>query len=408
MGTIDKRANGRYYARWRTPDGKSRSKAFARKRDAEAYLSGVEGAKTTGGYVDPARGRVKLGPWADDWLAGKTNLTAKTRDRYENAIRVHIKPRWGDFAIGKITHSDVQLWIAGIDLAPASVRKIHRVFSQILATAVRDGRISRNVAEDISLPRVHATEKRFLTHTQVEDIARLVGPDWDLLVRFLAYTGLRWGEVAALRVMRIDLARRRVVVAESVSPIKGVMTWGATKGHERREVAIPHFLIPEIGAAIDGKAPDDLVFIGPRGGVLRAQTFQRAALVPAAEEMGLCVRKVDAEGRPVSVKRGRVAVPVYTKHFHPHEFRHTAASLAIAAGADVKVVQRMLGHKSATMTLDLYGHLFADRLDTVADAMDAARQVELDTTRPGRSAERIASLPNPDQAPAEDRLRRPR
>ena len=136
-------------------------------------------------------------------------------------------------------------------------------------------------------------------------------------------------------------------------------------------------------AAFENNA-DDLVFVGPRGGVLRAQTFQRAALVPAAEEMGLCIRKVK-DGQPVSVHRGGVDIPVFTKHFHPHEFRHTAASLAIAAGADVKVVQRMLGHKSATMTLDLYGHLFADRLDTVADAMDAARRTELDGTRPGSS-----------------------
>jgi hypothetical protein len=112
--------------------------------------------------------------------------------------------------------------------------------------------------------------------------------------------------------------------------------------------------------------------------VLRAQTFQRAALTPAAEEMGLCIRKLDAGGQPVSTTGpGGIKIPVFTKHFHPHEFRHTAASLAIAAGADVKVVQRMLGHKSATMTLDLYGHLFADRLDTVADALDAARRAEL-------------------------------
>jgi integrase len=58
--------------------------------------------------------------------------------------------------------------------------------------------------------------------------------------------------------------------------------------------------------------------------------------------------------------------------FHPHELRHTAASLAIASGADVKVVQLMLGHKTATMTLDLYGHLFPDRLDELADRFDDA------------------------------------
>jgi integrase len=160
------------------------------------------------------------------------------------------------------------------------------------------------------------------------------------------------------------------------------MVWGSTKGHERRDVALPRFLIPDLEEAVRGKESDDLLFNGPRGAVLRSQTFQRAALILAAEEMGLCERKFDASGQPVTITSGGVAIPVYTKHFHPHEFRHTAASLAIAAGADVKVVQRMLGHKSATMTLDLYGHLFADRLDTVADALDAARTVELASREP--------------------------
>src|SRR5665811_1202169 len=89
-----------------------------------------------------------------------------------------------------------------------------------------------------------------------------------------------------------------------------------------------------------------------RGATLRAQTFQRAVLVDAAAAIG---------------------VPGLT----PHELRHTAASLAIASGADVKVVQQMMGHKSATMTLDLYGHLFGDRLDLVADALDNARTAAL-------------------------------
>lgn len=378
MGTIDKLPNGSYYARWRTLDGKSRSKSFERKKDAEVYLVGVERAKLAGTYVDPSRAKVTLGPWADQWLADKTNITPKTRDRYQNVLDVHVKPRWAEVQLGNVRHSDGQQWIASLKLAPASVRKIHRVFSQVLAAAVRDGRIGRNVAEKISLPRVHETEKRFLSHIQVEDMAELVGgPQWSLLVRFLAYTGLRWGEVAALRVVRVDLARRRVVVAESVSPIKGVMTWGATKGHEPREVPFPSFLVDELTDLIRGQAPESLLFCGPRGAVLRSQTFQRAALTRAAEEMGLCVVKMDASGKPVTKVVGGVAVPVFTRHFHPHEFRHTAASLAIAAGADVKVVQRMLGHKSATMTLDLYGHLFADRLDTVADAMDAARLAAL-------------------------------
>jgi integrase len=61
----------------------------------------------------------------------------------------------------------------------------------------------------------------------------------------------------------------------------------------------------------------------------------------------------------------------------PHKLRHTTASLAIAAGADVKVLQLMLGHADASMTLNVYGHLFPDRLDEVADTLDARRLAAL-------------------------------
>jgi len=176
--------------------------------------------------------------------------------------------------------------------------------------------------------------------------------EYELVVTFLAYTGLRWGEMAALTVGRVDFLRRRVLVAECVTPVKGVMTWGATKGHERREVPIPRFVVQAVAQHVAGRSADELLFIGSRGGVMRSQTLQRAALTRAAEQVGVC-------------------------GFQPHELRHTAASLAIASGAEVKVVQQMLGHKSATMTLDLYGHLFDDRLDVVADAMDFARAAAL-------------------------------
>jgi integrase len=78
-----------------------------------------------------------------------------------------------------------------------------------------------------------------------------VGEEYRLIVLFLAYTGLRWGEMAALRVGRLDLLRRRVLVAESVTPVKGVMTFGPTKGHERREVPLPRFLIEELARHVE-------------------------------------------------------------------------------------------------------------------------------------------------------------
>ena len=371
MASIEKRVRNdrvRYYARYRTPDGVQRTKTFDRKKDATDFLTTVESSKLTGGFVDPARAKLTVGAWGTNWLSSRTHLAPKTRERYEGIVSAHIAPRWGNVALSRITHAEIQSWLAGLDLAPASVRKVHRVLSMILADAVKDGRLSRNPADQMSLPRVNYTEKRFLTHAQVEQLATEVGDDWSLVVRFLAYTGLRWGEMAALRVSRVDVLRSRVLIAESVTPVRGVMTFGPTKNHERREVPLPRFLAREVEAQMAGKGPDDLVFKGPRGAVLRARTFQRAALLAAAERLGLCRAVIGSDGHPTGA---------FTGHFHPHELRHTAASLAIASGADVKVVQQMLGHKSATMTLDLYGHLFGDRLDVVAEALDAARSAAL-------------------------------
>jgi integrase len=324
------------------------SKSFDRRKDAADWLTTVEGSKLTGSYVDPNRSRIALGVFADEWLESKLDLAPKTRDRYEGILRAHIRPRWGKVRLSDVTHGEVQRWLSRLGLAPASVRKVHRVLSMILAYAVKDGRLAVNPAAGVSLPRVRQTEKRYLTHEQAAELADACGSEYRLVVLFLAYTGLRWGEMAALRVHRLDFLRRRALIAESVTPVKGVMTFGPTKGHERRDVPIPHFLLDELSQHVAGAGSDDLVFQGARGGVMRSQTFQRAALTKVASELGI-------------------------PGFHPHELRDTAASLAIASGADVKVVQQMLGHKSATMTLDLYGHLFGDRLDVVADAMDAAR-----------------------------------
>jgi integrase len=172
--------------------------------------------------------------------------------------------------------------------------------------------------------------------------------DYRLVVLFLAYTGCRWGEMAALRVRNVDFLRRRARLVEAVTLVRGVQSWGTPKGHERREVPLPPFVVDELAAHVAGKQADESLFTATKGGPLRSQVFQRAVLTRAAASIGF-------------------------DHFHPHELRHTAASLAVSSGADVKVVQQMLGHKSATMTLDLYGHRFEHRLDEVATAMDAAR-----------------------------------
>ena len=369
MSSIEKRARSdrtRWYVRYRDPSGEQRNKVFDRRIDAERYLTTIESAKLSGAYIDPARSRVTVGEWTDRWLAGQAHLKPTTRERYEGIVRRHVRPRWGTTRLADVTHADVQSWVTSLTdgLEPATVRKVHRVLSLILTLAVKDGRLIRNPAADINLPRAPSSEQRYLTHEQVAMLAReAVGPvdpsrhrrpaerandQYRLIVLFLAYTGVRFGEMAALRVSRVDFLRRRATIAESVTLVGAKQVWGTPKGHERRDVPLPRFLIEELARHVEGKSPDDLVFSGVRGGgALRVPVFRRAAFDRAAAAIGM-------------------------PGLHPHELRHTAASLAIAAGADVKVVQKMLGHKSATMTLDQYGHLFDDRLDDVADRLDAA------------------------------------
>lgn len=357
MANIAKRDDGRWRARYRDAAGKEHSRHFVRRVDAQTWLDDVAAAVRTGTYADPRRGRVTVGDWAPRWLEGQVHLKPSTQDRYAGILREHVLPAWSTVQLVDVTHSDVQTWITRLarTRSPATVRKVHRVFSLILKTAVKDGRLGRNPADGVNLPRVAIVERRYLTHDQVRDLAEECGSH-RLVVLFLAYTGLRFGEMAALRVGRLDLLRRRAVVAESVTLVRGVQTWGTPKGHERREVPIPRFLVDQLGAHVAGKQRDQLVFTGQKGGALRAQVFQRSVLSSAAERLNIA-------------------------GLHPHELRHTAASLAIASGATIKVVQQMLGHKSATMTLDLYGHLYADQLDELGDRLHDAATAAWENSR---------------------------
>jgi integrase len=120
------------------------------------------------------------------------------------------------------------------------------------------------------------------------------------------------------------------------------------KDYERREVPLPAFLIDDLAAHLAGRSLDELAFPWPCGMVLRNGNFRRNTFDTAAERAGLA-------------------------GITPHGLRHTAASLAIAAGATMVVVQRMLGHSSPSVTLDAYSLLFADDLDTVAARLHEAK-----------------------------------
>ena len=173
------------------------------------------------------------------------------------------------------------------------------------------------------------------------------------------------GEVTGLKVKRLDLLRGRIEVAEALSEVDGGLTWGTPKTHERRVVRLPRFLCDELAAYLAGRShePDDLVFAAPRGGPIREHKLMERYFKPAAIKAGLCVRTVRREDREVLVTDLRM-----------HNLRHTAASLLIREGASIKALQKQLDHKDAVQTLNRYGHLYPDELDSLAERLEAVHE----------------------------------
>ena len=230
---------------------------------------------------------------------------------------------------------------------------------QVLGAAVEDKRIPRNPCEGVRLPKRKHSDRGYLSHDQVAALASAVERRGEV-VRFLAYTGLRWSEMAALRVQDFDMLRRRVNVSRSVTECGGLV-WSTPKTWERRSVPFPAALCNELAALMVGKGRDDLVFTDQCGGVLRNSNFRARVFRPAVAKC----QAADA------------TFPTIT----PHDLRHTAASLAVSAQANVKAVQRMLGHAKASMTLDIYADLFDEDLDSVADRLNSAIHATADALR---------------------------
>lgn len=191
---------------------------------------------------------------------------------------------------------------------------------------------------------------RALTAEEIWTVAGAVPARDRALVILLGLCGLRIGEAAALTVDDFDFLRRSVRITKAASEVAGKILVGPTKTGANRAVALPRIVVEELAAHLAAypPGPKGLIFGRLGGGYLRRNAWRRRVWVPA-------------------VKRAKISDPLP----RPHDLRHTAASLAIQAGAHPKAIQAMLGHSSITVTLDRYGHLFPSLSESLADAVDA-------------------------------------
>ncbi|WP_306359524.1 site-specific integrase [Nocardia sp. CC227C] len=359
----------RWRARYVDPNGKERTQSFATKNAAQKFLdSDVTTRVVTGTWVDPDRSGVLFVVVAEKWFATKKFRKPKTVAGYRSLLDSIVIPRWGETPLRDIEFEDIQEWVVelsqtgssrfeGRGLSASRVIQSYQVFNQVLRFAIKAKRLATNPAEEIDLPSMASAERRYLTHLEVMRLAMAAGR-FRPLVFTLAYTGIRFGEAIALRAWAVDLDANRITVARSATPVTGqgyVET--DTKNHTTRTVPIPATLAKELRTLLEDRQPDALVFPSHKGGFLTSTEF-RWVFDKAVKEAGL-------------------------NNVVPHGLRHTAASLAISAGANIKVVQRMLGHKTAMLTLDLYGHLFPDDLDAVAAGMEAGARAAAYELRTG-------------------------
>lgn len=265
----------RWRARYVDDEGREHAKGFTRKVDAQNWLNEITAAHVTGSYIAPEAGRVTVADVYTSWSASQGHISRKTAATRRSAWSSRVEPQWGAVPVIDVKTAAVRAWVAKMvtdDVGTPTIENAFGLQRQVLGAAVEDSRIPRNPCAGVKLPKRTHADRGYLSHAQVAALAAAVERNPEV-VRFLAYTGLRWGEMAALRVCDFDMLRRRVNVSRSVTE-SGGLAWSTPKTWERRSVPFPAALADELAALMVGKGRDDLVFTDLRGGVLRNSNWR--------------------------------------------------------------------------------------------------------------------------------------
>jgi integrase len=368
----------RWMARYVDAQGREHTKSYGRKSEAQDWLDGETAGHVTGTWTDPKLSAETFGAMAEKWFKTKAHRAPKTVAGYRSLLDTVVLPRWEDTALRDVTFEDLQVWVSSLSvdgssrfdgkrLSASRVRQAHQLMGAVFKFAVKAKHLSANPAEDIELPTKAKIEQRYLSHEQLHQFAVAAGK-FRTLVLVLGYCGLRFGEATALQAFDVNIKTRRIRVSRSVTYVRETgMVLGETKNHTSRSVPITKFLAPLLATEIKGRDSGDLVFPSRRGGYMTPGEFRWGFDAAVRTVTGA----VEAERQHEIEQTGEAETPQFPS-ITPHDLRHTCASLAISAGANIKVLQNLLGHKTATLTLDRYGHLFPDDLGRIADAFDAA------------------------------------
>lgn len=356
--SIKKTADGKYQVRFRDETKRQRSKTFARKKDAEAFEAKVVTEVKNGTWLDPVIAQVNLEDIWADFYELKQGKKKNTLTDYENIWRLHLAPRWGQVAVIRINQIEFDKWVISKQLSPQRIGKIHLVMSMLLDHAVKRKNLKHNPLKDalgrrskanLPTPAVEIATN-FLTLGQLIKVAERAGFYRDVVL-VLGLCGLRWGELVGLQVKDLNVSAGTLTIRRSLVEINGKLEESTTKSHRWRIVHLPEILRIACHRWVFDKNQDDPLFHTQEGTFLRNTNFTRRVFIPAL--------------KAAEVKKIRI-----------HDLRHTAASIAISAGATPNMVKEMLGHSDVQLTMRVYAHIFeADREKVAANVNKAVNEV---------------------------------
>lgn len=370
---------GAWQARYRAPDGTQKAKNFEKKSEALAFLDEVRTNVRQGTYLDPKRGQITLDKWYEKWWeAQKAKGRATTRSRKESVWRTHLKPKWENWPIISIGFLDVDAWLTNEVKGYHTRKKCLELLRKMLQAAILDKRITTNPTFGIELEvpdAKHPDELAPPTDEQFQRIRACLPEYYWPLIDFADETGMRWGEYTDMRLCNVDLDADTAKVKEVLSEAEGVLfrqpapktdagfrTVPLTpKAVAAAQVMIKRWKPKATQSEIDGELHDEeLIFRGPRGGVLSRHNFRRVWVV-AIQEAGVARKVMNAE-------TGRM-------EWWPrvHDLRHRFASRLKDAGVPEKDVQVIMGHDRGSKVTWLYTHAGPEVVESVRAALTSGR-----------------------------------
>jgi integrase len=353
MASITKVAKG-WRARFRAPDGASRSKTFRRRIDAERFLTTVESAKLQGDYIDPKAGKVTFAVFAETWLASQTFDTA-SRAAVTSRLRNHILPTFGDLELRQMRPSTVQGWLKGRSdvAAPRTVKAMLTTLNAIMNAALDDGIVAKNPCRSRSVSAPTPSREKVVPWT-VEQLHAVIDAhptEWRAVPVVGAGTGLRQGEIFGLHIDDVDFLRRRVLVRHQVKPVGTELVLAPPKGRKTREVPLPDVVAVAVSEHLRNVPHVEGLVFHRDGERIDARSFYN---------MQVWKRALRAAGLPADRRNGM------------HMLRHTYASMQLEAGTSVRALAEYLGHHDPGFTLRTYTHLMPASEDRARQAIDQA------------------------------------